>query len=343
MLSVAIMGVTGAVGTELLRTLERRDFPVGSLRPLASERSVNAGRTIDFRGKTYPVELLTKDSFGGIDLVLSSAGGDISKEFVPSAVEAGAVVVDNTSAFRMDEGVPLVIPEVNADALATHKGIIANPNCSTIIMLMAIAPLHRAAGIKRVVVSTYQAASGAGQPAMDELIAHSKLFVEGKHAPPSEQFAHSVAFNCLPHCDVFMDNDYTREEMKMVHETHKILEDDSVRVTATAVRVPVVRCHSESINIETEKKLTADEAREVLRAAPGVIVEDDPAASLYPMATTATQRDETFVGRIREDDTIENGLNLWVVGDQILKGAALNAVQIAEILNERGLISATSS
>lgn len=338
MYSVAIMGATGAVGADLLRTLARRNFPVASLKLLASERS--AGKTLDFRGQTHTVELLTHDSFEGVDLVLASAGGSVSKEFVPSAVKAGAVVVDNTSAFRMDEGVPLVVPEVNGDAVAGHKGIIANPNCSTIIMLMALAPIHRAAGLKRVVVSTYQAASGAGQAGMEELLEHTRHVLDGTTAPAAEKFAHSLAFNCIPHVDVFLDNGYSREEMKMVHETHKILEDDSIGITVTTVRVPVIRCHSESINIETHRKLSADEAREILAGAAGVEVVDDLARNLYPLATRAAHEEATYVGRIREDDTIANGLNLWVVGDQLLKGAALNAVQIAEILAEKGLLAA---
>lgn len=336
MLSVAVMGATGAVGQEFLQVLENRKFPCDSIKFLASERS--AGKKLQFRGKTHTVELLTEDSFEDVDLVLSSAGASVSRKFVPAAVRAGAVVVDNTSAFRMDEGVPLVVPEVNADAIAQHKGIIANPNCSTIIMLVALAPLHRAARIKRVVASTYQATSGAGMAAMEEMIDHTRRVLAGEPQPDPVKFAHSIVFNCIPHIDVFMDNGYTKEEMKMVHETHKIMGDDSIRVTATTVRVPVLRCHSESINIETERKLTPEQAREILRKAPGVTVMDDPEKKIYPMASLVSGKDDVYVGRIREDESVGNGLNLWVVGDQVLKGAALNAVQIAEILVEKGLL-----
>lgn len=341
MVTVAIMGATGAVGQEILKTLEDRNFPCDNLRLLASERS--AGKQFKFRGKTITTETLTKDSFAGVDIVLASAGASVSREFVPSAVAAGAVVVDNTSAFRMDEGVPLVVPEVNPEEIRNHNGVIANPNCSTIQMVVALAPLHRAAKIKRVVVSTYQAASGAGQAAMDELIDHTRAVLAGQPTPEAKKFAHSLVFNAIPHIDVFLENGYTKEEMKMVKETHKIMGDASIRVTATTVRIPVLRCHSESINIETEIKLTAEQAKEILRAAPGVIVVDDPANKEYPMAIHAAGKYETFVGRIREDDTVENGLNMWVVADQLLKGAALNAVQIAEILVKDGLVGKTKA
>lgn len=337
MFSVAIMGASGAVGVELMKTLERRDFPVERLKLLASGRS--AGKTAHFKGEELTIELLTENSFEGVDLVLASAGASVSRKFVPAAIAAGAVVVDNTSAFRMDENVPLVVPEVNADAISRHQGIIANPNCTTIIMLVALAPIHREFGIKRIVVSSYQAASGAGQSAMDELLEHTRLALDGKELPPAKKFAHSLAFNCLPHVDVFLENGYTKEEMKMVHETHKILDDPSVRVTATTVRVPVLRCHSESINIETKRKATPKQIRELLAKAPGITVADDPSKNLYPLATVVAHQDTTYVGRIREDESIENGINMWVVGDQLLKGAALNAVQIAEILVERGLLN----
>ena len=334
--SIAVMGATGAVGREILRILEEREFPCESIRLLASKRS--AGSTLRFRGRDRKVELLTRDSFAEIDLVLSSAGAAVSREFVPHATGAGAVVVDNTSAFRMEGGVPLIVPEVNADEVARHRGIIANPNCSTIQMVVVLAPIHRAAGIERVVVSTYQAASGGGQAAMDELVEHTRLTLDGETPPPAQQFAHSLAFNCLPHIDVFLDNDYTREEMKLVHETRKILGDASIAITATTVRVPVLRCHSESINIQTKKKISADEVRALLRDSPGIIVADDPSRNVYPLASDAVHRDAVYVGRIREDDSIENGLNLWCVADQLRKGAALNAVQIAEILNQRKLL-----
>ncbi len=336
MISVAVMGATGAVGQEMIKTLDQRDFPCSSLKLLASGRS--AGKKLRFRGQEIAVEELTENSFEDVDFVLASAGASISKNFVPPAVAAGAVVVDNTSAFRMDQDVPLVVPEVNPEKIREHKGIIANPTCSTIQMVVALNPIHKAVGIKRIVVSTYQAASGAGAAAMEELIEHTRVALAGHPLPEPQKFAHSLAFNCIPHIDVFLDNGYTKEEMKMVHETRKIMEDPSIGVTATTVRVPVLRCHSESINIETKKKLSANEAREILRKAPGVIVEDDPATKQYPLATHATNQDATYVGRIREDESIPNGLNLWVVADQLRKGAALNAVQIAEILMKEGML-----
>lgn len=336
MFSVAIMGATGAVGQELMKLLEERDFPVGSLKLLASERS--AGKTMTFKGETLTIELLTEDAFEGIDLVLSSAGGSVSKQFVPAAVKAGAIVVDNTSAFRMDEDVPLVVPEVNADALKNHKGIIANPNCSTIQMVVALNPIHKAATIKRIVVSTYQAASGAGAAAMQELIEHSRLALDGKDLPEAKKFPHSLAFNCIPHVDVFLENGYSKEEMKMVHETRKIMSAPKMGITVTTVRVPVLRSHSEAINIETEKKLTAAEARELLSRAPGIVIRDDPGNKVYPLASESTNQDPTYVGRIREDESIPNGLNIWVVADQIRKGAALNSLQIAEAMIEQGLL-----
>jgi len=274
-----------------------------------------------------------------VDIVLASAGASVSKKFAPAAVRAGAVVVDNTSAFRMDEGVPLVVPEVNAHAAQKHRGIIANPNCSTIQMVVALKPLHDAARIKRIVVSTYQSTSGGGQAAMDEMREQTIAYLEGMtgdDAPKPKKFAHSIAFNVIPHIDVFLENGYTKEEMKMIHETHKIMEDPSIAVTATTVRVPVFRSHSESVNIETEKKLTPDAARELLRKAPGVVVVDDPSRNEYPLAIYAEGRDATYVGRIREDFSIKNGLNMWIVSDNLRKGAALNAVQIAELLVEKG-------
>jgi len=330
------MGATGAVGREMLKTLEQRHFPYSSIKLLASERS--AGTSIQFNGAPHPVQLLTEDSFADVDIVLASAGASVSKKFAPIAARCGAVVIDNTSAFRMDPEVPLVVPEVNPQAAKKHQGIIANPNCSTIQMVVALKPLHDAARIKRIVVSTYQATSGAGQAAMDELIEQTVAKLKGETPPPPKKFAHSIAFNCIPHIDVFLDNGYTKEEMKMINETRKILEDDSIRVTATTVRVPVFRGHSESINIETERKLTARAARELLRRAPGVVVVDDPKTNSYPLAIDAEGMDATFVGRIREDESIENGLNLWCVSDNLRKGAALNAVQIAELLLEKGWV-----
>ena len=332
--NVAVVGVTGAVGTEMLRVLEKRDFPVDELRPLASSRS--AGKNITFRGKEVQVQELTADSFEGINIGLFSAGGSISREFVPYAIEKNCVVVDNTSAFRMDEGVPLVVPEVNADRISEHNGIIANPNCSTIQLVLILKPIHNAVKIKRVVVSTYQAVSGAGYNALVELKKETEHILSGKSEEFNRNiFPHQIAFNALPQLpqsDAFLPNGYTDEETKMINETKKILEDSSFRITTTTVRVPVFRGHSESVNIETRAPLSADQARDLLSKAEGVVVIDDPSKQLYPLATDAAGKDETFVGRIREDDSVENGLNMWVVSDNLLKGAALNAVQIAEKL-----------
>ena len=334
--NVAVVGATGAVGTEMLRTLEERDFPVGNIRLLASERS--AGAKLEFKGKKVKVEELKKDSFKGIDIALFSPGASVSAIYAPIAAKAGAVVIDNTSQFRMDKDVPLVVPEVNPHAIAGYKkkGIIANPNCSTIQMVVALKPIHDAAKIKRVVVSTYQATSGAGKEAMEELATQTADLMSGRDIKPSV-FAHQIAFNLIPQIDVFLDNGYTKEEMKMVNETNKIMQDASIKVTATAVRVPVFYSHSESVNIETAKKITADEVKKVLKKAPGVQVLDDPAKKVYPMPFDAAGQDETFVGRIREDETIKNGINMWIVSDNIRKGAALNAVQIAEVLIEKYL------
>jgi aspartate-semialdehyde dehydrogenase len=328
---VAVAGATGAVGQRMVSCLEERKFPVAELRPLASERSV--GKTVSFNGKDVHVEILNKDSFKGIDIALFSAGGSISKEYGPIAAQSGAVVVDNSSAWRMDPDVPLVVPEVNPQDIALYKktGIIANPNCSTIQMVVALKPLHDAARIKRVVVSTYQAVSGTGQKAVDELVAQVRALFNCQEVA-KKVYPHRIAFNCLPHIDVFLENGYTKEEMKMVNETKKIMGDDSIEVTATTVRVPVFYGHSESVNIETERKLTVAEARDILSKFPGVKVVDDPTKNEYPMPIEAAGQDLTLVGRIREDFTIKNGLNLWIVADNIRKGAATNAVQIAEIL-----------
>jgi aspartate-semialdehyde dehydrogenase len=323
------MGATGAVGEEIRRILEQRNFPVGSLKLLASSRS--AGKKLEFRGEQIAVEELKPESFEGVEIVLASAGGSISKQFAPEAVKRGAVVVDNTSAFRMEPDVPLVVPEVNPHAIKEHNGIIANPNCSTIQMVVVLKPLHDIAKIRRVVVSTYQAVSGTGLKAIDELREQTRALQSGKDYPPSV-YPHQIAFNALPHIDVFLDNDYTKEEIKMVNETKKIMEDDSIQVTATTVRIPVYRGHSESVNIEFDSAITADQAREALAKAPGVEVVDDPSKNVYPLATDCDGRDETFVGRIRADDTVPHGLNMWVVADNLRKGAALNAVQIAEHL-----------
>lgn len=329
---VAVAGATGVVGQQMLETLEARNFPVAKIKMLASERS--KGRQLPFKGEMVEVEVLSDDSFEGVDIALFSAGGGTSKRFAPSAAKAGAVVVDNSSAWRMDPEVPLVVPEVNPGDIAKHKGIIANPNCSTIQMMVVLKPLHDAATIKRVVVSTYQAVSGAGIAAITELKEQSRALLDGKDYP-SKVFPYQIAFNCIPQIpqsDAFGDNGYTTEEMKMVNETKKILGDDSVLVTATTVRVPVITGHSESVNVETEKKLTAAEAKELLAKAPGVIVEDDLAAQKYPLATSAAGKYETFVGRIREDVSHPSALDMWIVSDNLLKGAALNAVQIAELL-----------
>lgn len=334
-LVVAVVGATGAVGREMLKTLEQRDFPAHEVVALASARS--AGMKVPYRGGELTVRELTEDSFAGVDLALFSAGGSTSEKYAPHAAKAGCVVVDNSSAWRMDKRCPLVVPEVNAHDLAWHNGIIANPNCSTIQMVVALKPLHDAAGIKRVVVSTYQAVSGTGQKAIEELETQVRQLFNMQQPEP-KVYPYQIAFNALPQIDVFMDNGYTKEEMKMVHETVKIMGDPSIKVTATAVRIPVFYGHSESVNIETEKKLTPAEARVILTQAPGVTVLDNPGEKIYPMALDATGEDATFVGRIREDETIENGLNMWIVADNIRKGAALNAVQIAETLLERDLL-----
>ena len=329
--NIAIAGATGAVGGAMLDVLARRDFPVEKLRLLASERSV--GKSLLFRDKKYSVELLSKDAFEGIDIALFSAGASRSLDFGPSAAEAGAIVVDNSSAYRMDPEIPLIVPEVNSHAIALYKkrGIIANPNCSTIQMLVALKPIHDVAKIKRIVVSTYQAVSGTGTPAIEELHQQCLDYAAGKDIT-SKVYPYQIFLNCLPHIDSFLDNGYTKEEMKMVNETRKIFEDDSIGVTATTVRVPVVYGHSEAVNIETEKKITAEEVKQLMRSAPGVKLVDNPANLEYPLAIDCAGKFETMVGRIRDDESIENGINMWIVADNILKGAALNAVQIAEEL-----------
>jgi aspartate-semialdehyde dehydrogenase len=327
--TVAVVGATGAVGTEMIEVLEERKFPVGRLVPLASSRS--AGGTVSFHGQDIPVQTLQKDSFEGVDLALFSAGTDVSREYAPIAARAGTVVIDNSAAWRMDKEVPLVVPEVNPHDASRHKGIIANPNCSTIQMVVALKPLHDAARIRRVVVTTFQSVSGTGKEAMDELMEECKDLLSFKEPVP-KVYPYRIAFNCLPHIDDFLPSGYTKEEMKMLNETRKIMGDDTIQVTATTVRVPVYVGHSESVNIETEKKLSANEARAILSTAPGVLVYDDPAHKIYPMPLDAVGKDEVYVGRIREDESIRNGLNLWVVADNLRKGAALNAVQIAELL-----------
>ena len=326
---VAVAGATGAVGREMISILEERAFPVAELVLLASERS--EGERLDFKEKKWTVKTLGMDSFQGVDIALFSAGAQRSLEYAPAAVRSGTVVIDNSSAFRMDPEVPLVVPEVNPQALARHAGIIANPNCSTIGMIVALKPIHDAARIKRVVVTTFQSVSGTGKKAIDELANQTRALFNFQEVE-KRVYPHQIAFNCIPHIDAFLDNGYTREEMKMVNETRKIMEDDSIRVTATTVRVPVFQCHSASINIETEKKISANETRALLAGAPGVIVYDDPGKNLYPLAIEVAGKDETYVGRIREDESIPNGINLWLVSDNLRKGAALNAVQIAEHL-----------
>lgn len=330
--TVAVAGATGLVGREMMRVLEERNFPVKSIKLLASARS--KGTKLTFKGEELPVEELTETSFKGIEIALFSAGGGTSKKFSPFAAKDGCVVVDNSSAWRMDEKVPLVVPEVNPGDIKWHQGIIANPNCSTIQMVVVLKPLHDAAKIERVIVSTYQAVSGAGIKALGELMDQSRAVIDGRKAEP-KIFPHQIAFNCIPQIpqsDAFGDNGYTSEEMKMVNETKKIMGDPGIRVCATTVRVPVYTGHSESVNIDTQKKLTAAEARAILEKAEGVIVQDDPANQVYPLATEAAGRGETFVGRIREDLSHPNGLAMWIVSDNLLKGAALNAVQIAERL-----------
>lgn len=328
--NIAIMGATGAVGQELLNLLEQRNFPVGKLKLLASARS--AGKTMTFKGQEIVIEELTHDSFEGIDIVLASAGGSISKEYAPSAVKAGAVVVDNTSHFRMDPEVPLVVPEINAEAIKTHKGIIANPNCTTAIAAVVLWPLHQAFGLKKVIMSTYQASSGAGASGMEELKDGVKASLAGE-AVENKIFAHPLPFNLIPHIDVFQDNAYTKEEMKVVWESRKIMGIPDLAVSCTCVRIPTYRAHAESIVIETEKVIDPVLARELLSKAPGVKVVDNPASKEYPMPLNASGAWDVEVGRIRQNLIFgDHGLEFFVCGDQILKGAALNAIQIAELL-----------
>lgn len=339
--NVAIVGATGAVGQEFLELIEERKFPFAELKLLASKRS--AGKQIDFMGKTYTVEETTDDSFAGIDIALF-AGGSASTVYASAAVRQGAVVIDNSSAFRMDPNVPLVVPEVNPEALREHKGIIANPNCSTIIMVMALKPLHDKGTIKRVVVSTYQAVSGAGKEGIEELEQQVAATVrnesvEAKILPSASLDKHyQIAFNLIPQIDVFLESGYTKEEMKMVNETRKILNEQELPITATTIRVPVYRSHSESVNIEFERPVSVDDAKTLLAGFPGVVVQDEPQQMEYPMPLATSGRDEVFVGRIRKDESVANGLNLWVVGDQIRKGAALNALQIAETMIQQELL-----
>lgn len=330
---LAIAGVTGAVGQEFLSILEERDFPFDTLKVLASSRS--KGKKITFKGKEYTVEVLTKDSFAGVDIALFSAGGSRSKEFAPAAAKAGAVVVDNSSAFRMDPTVPLVIPEINPEKIKEHKGIIANPNCSTIIGIVPVWPLHQANPVKRMVVSTYQAASGAGAAAMAELEAQSREILDGKK-PSCNVFPYQIAFNCFSHNSALGPDGYNEEETKMVKETRKIFDCPQIAITATCVRIPVMRAHCESINLEFTRPMTPERVRELLAKAPGVSVLDDREHNRFPMPIDATGKDDILVGRIRQDPSLpgNHGINFWVAGDQLRKGAALNAIQIAEKLLE---------
>jgi aspartate-semialdehyde dehydrogenase len=329
--SLAIAGVTGAVGQEFLKILEQRDFPFDTLKMLASSRS--KGKKIDFKGKTYIVDELTKDSFGGVDIALFSAGGDRSKEFAPAAAQAGTVVVDNSSAFRMDPEVPLVIPEINPQAIATNKGIIANPNCSTIIAIVPVWPLHKANPVKRMVISTYQAASGAGHSAMVELETQTREVLAGKE-PTCNAFPYQIAFNCFNHNSDLDSDGYNQEEVKMVKETRKIFDCPDIAITCTCIRIPVYRAHCESINLEFTDPITPDQVRNLLGTAPGVSVLDDRKNNRFPMPIDASEKDDVMVGRIRQDHSIPDnrGINIWVAGDQLRKGAALNAIQIAEKL-----------
>ena len=329
--NVAVAGATGAVGIEMLKTLEKRNFPVANLKLLASARS--AGKTLKFKGEDVVIEEMTANSFKGVDIALFSAGGDISKQFRADVVKSGAVMIDNSSAFRMEDDVPLVIPEVNPDDIKNHNGVIANPNCSTIIMLVAVAPLHRAKKLRRLVAATYQATSGAGAKGMEELQIQTRQLLDGQPIEP-KAFAHRIGFNLIPHIDSFMPNGYTKEELKMLNETRKMLHDDSIQISCTCVRVPVLRAHSEALNLEFAEEITPEEARAILSAAPGVTVVDDPAAKVYPMPVDATEQYNILAGRIRQDISRNDkrGLDIFVSGDQVLKGAALNAVQIAELL-----------
>jgi aspartate-semialdehyde dehydrogenase len=326
---VAVAGATGAVGVEMLNVLAQRAFPASDVRALASSRS--AGRTLPFGGGSLVVEEMTESSFQGVDIALFSAGAGVSKQFRDAVTGAGCVMIDNSSAFRMEDDVPLVVPEVNAADAALHSGVIANPNCSTIQMVVALSPLHDLATIRRVVVSTYQAASGAGQAAMDELYQQSGDFLAGRDFTPAK-FAHRIAFNCIPQIDVFLDDGSTKEEWKMVVETRKIMHAPEIAVAVTCVRVPVLRCHSEAVSVEFERAISVEEARAAFAAAPGITVLDDPSAQLYPMPALLEGSDDTYVGRLRRDPSVEHGLQFWVVADQLRKGAALNAVQIAELL-----------
>ncbi len=324
--NVAVVGATGLVGRTMVKVLEEHKFPIHKLTLLASERS--AGKEIPFNGKPVKVQKLEEKQFEGVEFALFSAGASVSLEFAPKAVKHGTIVIDNSSAFRMEEGVPLVVPEVNPHDIPKNKGIIANPNCSTIQLVVTLKPLHDVFRIKRVVVSTYQSVTGAGQKGLDQLTSEI-----ANQAPKEKKFPHPIAYNALPHIDVFFDDGYSKEEWKMMKETSKIM-GEPIKLTATTVRVPVMGGHSESVNIEFEKPCTVEEVRKILSKAPGVILQDDPKKNVYPMPIMAKDRDEVFVGRIRKDDTVLSGINLWVVSDNVRKGAATNAVQIAEAITK---------
>jgi aspartate-semialdehyde dehydrogenase len=335
---VGVLGATGAVGSTILAVLAERDFPAAEVVPFASERS--AGRALEWGGEELVVRALSEDSIRGLDIVLSSAGGAVSAEWAPKLVDAGAVVVDNTSYWRMHEDVPLVVAGINPEAAAGHKGILANPNCTTMVAMMALGPIHRAVGLERLVVSSYQAVSGTGQKAIEELRAQSKLVLEGEESPPTSVYPHRIAFNVLPQVETFVDgDDYTTEERKVMAETRKILGlGEEVGISATCARVPVFTGHSESVNVQTREDLSPEDCRALLADAPGIVVVDEPGAGRYPLAIDAAGRDEVLVGRIRRDPGHERCLNLWVAGDNLRKGAATNAVQVAELLIDRGLL-----
>jgi aspartate-semialdehyde dehydrogenase len=336
-MNVAVVGATGAVGSRMLQVLHERSFPADEIRPLASARS--AGKSVPFGDATLTVQELNDDNIQGVDLALFSAGGSVSEAWAPKFVAAGAVVVDNSSFWRMHEDVPLVVAEVNPDAIDGHRGIVANPNCSTMQMVVPLKPLEDAVGIERLVISTYQSVSGTGQKAVEELLDQAHAMLHDQDPEPPEIYPHRIAFNVLPQVEKFKDgDDYTTEERKMMAETRKILGREDIGISATCVRVPVVVGHSESVNIQTREPLTPDECREILAAAPGVVVVDDPGDAIYPLAIDAAGRDEVLVGRIRRDPSHERCLNLWIVGDNLRKGAATNAVQLAELLHERGLV-----
>ncbi len=333
--NVVIVGALGAVGNEFRKILLQRNFPIEKIRFLDL---TDVGTQVAFGDKMVTVEKPADDSFKGYDIALFSAGADVSLQIARQAADSGCVVIDNSSAWRMDPEVPLIVPEVNPDDVKWHRGIIANPNCSTIQMLLPLKHIHDAAGIKRVVVSTYQAVSGTGIKAIDECRNQSLEISQGKNVSRIDVYPHQIAFNVLPHIDVFLENGYTKEEMKMLNETRKIMGDPSIRLTATTVRVPVIYGHSEAVNIETEKKITAAEVKKLLTGKPGIKVVDNPLKNEYPMPVDAAGKDDVFVGRIREDESIDNGINMWVVSDNIRKGAALNTIQIAELLIKKGMI-----